>query len=127
VAAAREIISAIARGHTYCGFDTLADATGFAIHGLSGETREAWVGDRLEIQLPASSPRGVRLQVWGGAHLDEDGRSVVLDRGGPVHMEVWVPAPGRLFSTEWKPWIVPSPVLVRPDRKEASVPRPIKR
>jgi hypothetical protein len=44
-----------------------------------------------------------------------------------VHLEVWVPAPGRLFSIEWKPWIVPSPVLVRPERKEASAPRPIKR
>jgi hypothetical protein len=112
--AAREIIFAMGEGRTYCAFDILADASGFAIQGLARNAREAKVGDRLLIKLPASSPQGARLRVWGGAHVDGDGRTVVLDRAGPVHLEVWVPAPGRLFGTDWKPWIVPSPVLVRP-------------
>jgi hypothetical protein len=110
--AARGVIDAIARGSSYCVFDALGNGGGFAIRGLQGESRRAEVGDRLDVQLPPFLPGQARVQIWGGARLEPDGRAVALERSGPVQIEVWIAAPGRLFGRTWKPWIVPSPIFV---------------
>jgi hypothetical protein len=112
--AARAVIEAIARGRAYCVFDPLGAAGGFAIEGLRGESRRAAVGDRLTVRFPPAAPTEARVQVWGGARLEPDGRTVLLQRPGPIQIEVWIAAPGKLFGTVWKPWIVPSPILVVP-------------
>ncbi|HKD41859.1 MAG TPA: PHP domain-containing protein [Myxococcaceae bacterium] len=110
--ASKAVIEAIARGRTYCAFDALGDSRGFAIEGLRGAARRAAVGDGVTIRLPSSAPMEARVQVWGGARLEPDGRKVVFTHPGPVQIEVWAAAPGRLFGRSWKPWIVPSPILV---------------
>jgi len=109
--AAGAVIDVIARGGSYCAFDPLGPAEGFAIDGLRGESRRAAVGDRLTVQIPPLAAAPVRVQIWGGARLEPDGRTVVIERGGPLQIEVWVEAPAILFGTTWKPWIVPSPVF----------------
>ena len=128
--AARAVIEAIVRGRAYCAFDPLGSAAGFSIDGMQGDSRRAVVGDRLTVQIPPSSPAAARVQIWGGGHLEPDGRTVVLDRAGPVQIEVWIEAPGKLFGRTWKPWIVPSPLFVsspagpRPDPGSAEPPSP---
>src|SRR6266849_6770150 len=128
--AARAVIEAIGRGRAYCAFDPLGSAAGFSIDGMQGDSRRAVVGARLTVQIPPSSPAAARVQIWGGGHLEPDGRTVVLDRAGPVQIEVWIEAPGKLFGRTWKPWIVPSPLFVsspagpRPDPGSAEPPSP---
>lgn len=112
--AARAVIADLSRGAAYCGFDALADASGFSIEGLQDNRRAARVGDRLRVRLPPSAPNDAQVRVWGPARVEQDGRTVALDKLGPVHLEVWLRAPGRFFAAEWKPWIVPSPILVQP-------------
>ncbi len=112
--AGRAVIDAIARGRSYCAFDPLGDAEGFAIEGLRGESRRAAVGDRLTVRLPRARSAQTRIQIWGGGRLEAGGRTVLLERPGPIQIEVWIAAPGKLFGTLWKPWIVPSPILVTP-------------
>jgi hypothetical protein len=112
--AARVVIDDLSRGAAYCGFDALASAQGFRLEGLRADARVARVGDRLRLLLPPSAPGEASVRVWGPARLEPDGRTVSLEGPGPVQIEVWLPAPGRFFGTEWKPWIVPSPILVRP-------------
>jgi hypothetical protein len=110
--AARAVIDAIAQGRAYCAFDPLGRTEGFAIEGLSGGSRRAAVGERVTVRLPPSPPAQVRVQVWGAARLEPDGRTVLFERAGPAQIEVWTAAPGRLLGTTWKPWIAPSPILV---------------
>jgi hypothetical protein len=110
--AARAVIDAVGRGRAYCAFDPLGSAEGFSIDGMQGDPRRAVVGDRLTLQIPSAPKAAVRAQIWGGARLEPDGRTVVLTRAGPVQIEVWIEAPGQLFGRTWKPWIVPSPLFV---------------
>jgi len=112
--AARAVINAISRGIAYCAFDALGSARGFAIEGLHGASRRAEVGSRVTVRFPPSPPTQARVQVWGGARIEPDGRTVLFERPGPVQIEVWAAAPGRLFGTIWRPWIVPSPIFVSP-------------
>jgi hypothetical protein len=37
---------------------------------------------------------------------------------GAVQIEVWALAPGRFLKSEWKPWLVPSPIWVYPGETE---------
>ncbi|QSQ24972.1 PHP domain-containing protein [Pyxidicoccus parkwayensis] len=108
VAPADEAMAGVAPDHR----DTSADAVP---DGTVPERREAKVGDVLEVRLPGNPEEGsVRVQVWGDGKLRPDGRSVELTGPGVVQVEVWARAPGRFFGTEWRPWIVPSPVRVVP-------------
>jgi hypothetical protein len=68
----------------------------------------------LTVRLPPHTKDTVRVQVWGAGRLQPDGSTVELVEEGAVQVEVWVLAPGRLFGSEWRPWIVPSPVRVLP-------------
>jgi hypothetical protein len=112
--AAATVISDLAGGRAYCGFNLLGDANGFQIDGLEPEVREARAGTQLRVRLPPQGPSGAALRIWGSGHLQPDGRSVLLIGSGPVQIEVWLPGPGKLLGTEWKPWIVASPIWVRP-------------
>ena len=112
-AAASMLIDDLVKGRMYCGFDGLGDASGFEMEGVEGGAREAEIGSRLHLRLPKGAPSEARVQVWGSGRLEADGRTVVLDRPGPVQIEVWLPGLGGLLGTDWKPWIVPSPVWVR--------------
>jgi hypothetical protein len=87
---------------------------GFALEGPLTGQREARVGDVLTVRLPPHPPGSVRVEVWGAGRLRPDGASIELVEEGAVQIEAWVQAPGRLSGSEWRPWIVPSPVRVLP-------------
>jgi hypothetical protein len=97
-----------------CTFRALGEPAGFALEGLDPERREARVGDVLTVRLPPHPVEAVRVEVWGPGKLRPDGVSVELTGEGAVQVEAWVRGPGRFFGSEWKPWIVPSPVRVLP-------------
>ncbi|MDY7229983.1 PHP domain-containing protein [Hyalangium rubrum] len=113
-AAAAQVHRALSGGQALCVFRALGEPTGFALEGPLTEQREARVGDILTVRLPPHPPGSVRVEVWGAGRLRPDGITVELVEEGAVQVEVWVLAPGRLFGSEWKPWIVPSPVRVLP-------------
>lgn len=110
--AARWILLRMVEGKAYCTFRALGEGTGFSIEPeLPG--RRAKVGETLKVNLPADTPTSAAMVVCrGGCEVQKDGRRVMLKGKGPVHLEVMRRAPGKLFGAEWKPWIVPSPVLV---------------
>jgi hypothetical protein len=113
-AASAQVLRALSGGQALCVFRALGEPGGFALEGPVTEQREARVGDVLTVQLPRHTPGSVRVEVWGAGRLRPDGTTVELVEEGAVQIEVWVLAPGRLFGSEWKPWIVPSPVRVVP-------------
>ncbi|WP_224370894.1 PHP domain-containing protein [Hyalangium versicolor] len=113
-AAEAQVFRALASGQALCAFRALGEPTGFALEGPLTEKREARVGDVLTVRLPPHPEGAVRVEVWGAGRLRPDGDSVDLTEEGAVQIEVWVQAPGRLFGSEWRPWIVPSPVRVVP-------------
>ena len=113
-AAAAQVLRALSSGQAVCAFRALGDPTGFALERPLTDQRVARVGDVLTLRLPPHPPETVRVQVWGAGRLRPDGTSVELFEEGAVQIEVWVQAPGRLFGSEWRPWIVPSPVRVLP-------------
>ncbi|HZI16555.1 MAG TPA: PHP domain-containing protein [Myxococcus sp.] len=113
--AAARVTRALGSGRAVCAFRALGEPAGFVLEGLSGARREARVGDVLWVVLPGSPEEdSVRLEVWGEGRLGADGRSVELTGEGVVRVEVWARGPGRFFGTEWRPWIVPSPIGVVP-------------
>jgi hypothetical protein len=120
--AARAVIEALARARFYCAFDALGAAHGFAVDGPPPGSRRSRVGDRLLVRLPASPPARTQVRIWGGGRLEADGRTVWLQRPGPMQIEVWIAAPGMLFGSVWKPWIVSSPIHVsaQPESSEAA-------
>jgi hypothetical protein len=110
--AARWILLRLVAGQGFCAFRALGEGAGFSIEPeLQG--RRAKVGEMLKVNLPAETPSSAAMVVCrGGCEVQKDGRRVMLKGKGPVHLEVMRRAPGKLFGAEWKPWIVPSPVLV---------------
>jgi hypothetical protein len=113
-AAADQVVKGLASGRAVCAFRALGEPEGFSLEGVEAEHREARVGDVLTVRLPTSPEDTVRVEVWGAGRLRPDGRSVELVEEGAVQVEAWVRAPGGFFGTEWRPWIVPSPVRVLP-------------
>ncbi len=113
-AAAERVVKELASGRAVCAFRALGEPEGFALEGLDAERREARVGDVLTVRLPPYSGDSVRVEVRGAGRPRTDGGSVELVEAGAVQVEVWVRAPGRFFGSEWRPWIVPSPVRVLP-------------
>ncbi|MCP3144750.1 PHP domain-containing protein [Pyxidicoccus xibeiensis] len=113
--AAARVTRALGSGQALCSFRALGEPAGFALEGLDPERREARVGEVLRVRLPGAPEEGsVRVEVWGEGRLQPDGRSVELTGEGAVRVEVWARGPGRFLGTEWRPWIVPSPVRVLP-------------
>lgn len=110
--AGKFVIQSLAQGDGYCVFRPLGDIGEFSIEGLEAP-RRAKVGTALKVMLPATDALEVRLKVTGPATVDSDGRTVKLLKPGPVQLEIWRRAPGFLGS-EFKPWIVPSPIIVHP-------------
>lgn len=111
VEAERWVLERLLRGDGHCTFRGLGPTAGFTVDGL-GAGRTAPVGARLRVVLPAGTPPAeVELRVRGPATTD--GETVLLNAAGPVQIEVWRKVPGRLTGFEWKPWIVPSPVLAQ--------------
>jgi hypothetical protein len=113
-AAADVVVKGLASGRALCAFRALGEPEGFALEGLDAERREARVGDVLTVRLPPHVGDQVRIEVRGAGRLRPDGRSVELVEAGAVQVEAWVKAPGSFFGTEWRPWIVPSPIRVLP-------------
>ncbi|NTX41155.1 CehA/McbA family metallohydrolase [Myxococcus sp. CA033] len=114
-AAAALVTGALRGGGALCSFRALGEPEGFALEGVDPERREARVGDVLSVRLPGiPDVDTVRVEVWGEGRLGTDGTSVELTGPGVVRVEVWVKGPGRFFGSEWRPWIVPSPVRVLP-------------
>ncbi|MBJ6765166.1 CehA/McbA family metallohydrolase [Myxococcaceae bacterium JPH2] len=111
--AAERVVLALTGGNAVCAFRALGEPEGFALDGLDSGGREARVGDVLTVRLPERHPDTVEVRVWGDGRL-RDATSVELTGPGVVQVEVWVRAPGRFFGSEWRPWIVPSPVRVLP-------------
>ncbi len=117
-AAAERVVKGLASGRAICAFRALGEPEGFALEGLDAERREAHVGDVLTVRLPPYAGDMVRVEVTGAGRLGADGRTVELVEEGAVQVEAWVLAPGRFFGSEWKPWLVPSPVRVLPRSNE---------
>ncbi|HEX8820866.1 MAG TPA: CehA/McbA family metallohydrolase [Archangium sp.] len=113
-AAAEVVVKGLAGGGALCAFRALGEPVGFALEGVDAQRREAHVGDVLTVRLPSEVGDEVRIEVRGAGRLRPDGRSVQLVEEGAVQVEVWVRGPGGFFGTEWRPWIVPSPVRVLP-------------
>jgi hypothetical protein len=111
-AAAEVVVKGLASGRALCAFRALGEPEGFALEGMDAERREARVGDVLTVRLPPNTGDLVRIEVRGSGRLRPDGRSVELVEEGSVQVEAWVRGPGGFFGTEWRPWIVPSPVRV---------------
>ncbi|WP_211194282.1 PHP domain-containing protein [Pyxidicoccus fallax] len=115
VEAAAQVARALASGGALCAFRGLGEPAGFLLEGIHPERREARVGDVLRVHVPGSPEEGtVEVRVWGDGRTGADGRSVELTGAGVVQVEVWARGPGRFIGTEWRPWIVPSPVRVLP-------------
>ncbi len=110
--AAEVVVKGLESGRALCAFRALGEPEGFALEGLDAERREARVGDVLTVRLPPNTGDEVRIEVRGAGRLRPDGRSVELVEEGAVQVEAWVRGPGGFFGTEWRPWIVPSPVRV---------------
>jgi hypothetical protein len=117
-AAAERVVRGLASGRALCVFRALGEPEGFELEGLDAERREAHVGDVLTVRLPQEAEDVVRIEVRGAGRLRPDGRTVELVEEGAVQVEAWVRAPGRFFGSEWRPWLVPSPVRVLPRRDE---------
>jgi hypothetical protein len=113
-AAAARVTKGLASGRAVCAFRALGEPEGFALEGLDVERREARVGQVLTVRLPAHEAGTVRVEVGGAGRLRPDGVTVELVEEGAVQVEAWVLGPGRFFGTEWRPWVVPSPVRVLP-------------
>lgn len=113
-AAAGQVLTGLASGRALCAFRALGEPEGFALEGVDAERREAYVGGVLTVHLPPEAGDRVRVVVQGAGRLRSDGRSVDLLEPGAVQVEVWARAPGRFLGTEWKPWLVPSPVRILP-------------
>jgi hypothetical protein len=105
------VLSALASGNSYCVFRALGEGSGFVLDGINSE-RAAKAGQVLTVRWPSPAPPEARLRVTGPAHV-LDGHHVSLDGPGAVQIEVWGRAPGRFFTRDWKPWLVPSPILIR--------------
>ncbi len=115
VEAAARVTRTLGSGAALCAFRALGEPEGFKLEGLNPERREARVGEVLSVVLPGLPAAGsTRVEVWGSGRLRPDGTSIELTAPGVVQVEVWVAAPGRFFGTEWRPWLVPSPVRVLP-------------
>lgn len=111
-AAAGAVVKGLASGRALCAFRALGEPEGFVLEGVDAERREAHVGDVLTVRLPPGAREHVRVEVRGAGRLRPDGVSVELVGEGAVQVEAWVEAPGRFFGSQWRPWIVPSPVRV---------------
>lgn len=110
--AARFVMTQIVQGRSFCTFRSHGDGAGFSVEPESANRRYK-VGDTLKVNLPAEAPTSaVRLECHGPCEVNKDGKRILLKGKGPVHLELWRRAPGRFIGAEWKPWIVPSPVLV---------------
>ncbi|MBI3184959.1 MAG: PHP domain-containing protein [Myxococcales bacterium] len=110
--AAREVLESLASGEALCAFDALGDPAGFELRGL-GASRSAAVGQPLTVKLPPTGNAKTRVAVFGAARLLDEGLTILPERPGLALMEVQLLAPGCLWSEEWRPWIVPSPIVVR--------------
>lgn len=111
-AAADHVLKSLAEGRAVCAFRALGEPAGFQWAGSAERAVE--LGTRMAVRLPAHPAGALDLRVFGAGRLTEDGMHVEALRPGPLHVEVWRLAPGRLWGQEWKPWIVPSPVRVVP-------------
>ncbi|MFL5320757.1 MAG: PHP domain-containing protein [Myxococcaceae bacterium] len=108
--AAKLVLENVRTGATYCAFQALGAADGFAIDGFSPE-RTVRVGDLLKVKLPNPAPKNVRVEVRGNGELL--GPLVVkANAPGAVEIQVWAETPGRLVGHDWKPWIVSSAIRV---------------
>lgn len=111
--ATARLFEMIGSGDSLCVFQALGRPEGFAIEGGNG-AREVAVGTTLSLTLPEPAQARAEVRVFGPGRLSEDGRTVIATGPGLLQLEVWTPAPGRLFGTQMKPWLVPSPFRVVP-------------
>lgn len=110
--AERWVLQTLTSGRAVCGFRALGDPEGFRIDGLSEGARTVGTDVRLRVIPPRNTPDSVKVQVSGSGEL-VDKWTVRTTGPGVVHIELWRRAPGRFLGSEWKPWIVPSPVRVQ--------------
>ena len=109
--AAKWVLQSLSHGEGFCVFRPLGGGAGeFSIDGLDGP-RRAKVGSKLRVLLPPADALETRLKVTGFGTIEADGRTVRPTKAGPLLIEVWRQAPG-LMGPDWRPWIVPSPILV---------------
>jgi len=108
------VVSVLREGRALCAFRALGEPDGVRWNGQPAFPRTLRAGEVLAVSLPEHAAGSLRLQVQGQGRLEPDGLHVRALAPGPLQIEVWVRAPGRLLATEWKPWLVPSPLQVVP-------------
>lgn len=115
--ASRAVLAAIRGGAAVCAFRALGEPDGLQLSAtpLAADGRRAVVaGGQVKISLPEQRPIRTRVEVGGVGQLSADGVTVRLERPGVAQIEVWALAPGPWGRSEWKPWIVVSPIQVIP-------------
>lgn len=121
--AGRQVMEALLNGGSYCAFDGLGSATGFAVErvGPDGASERALqqaplgTGETLRLRLPALGAARHRVVVSGPARLLDEGGAeprLVLTGEGRVLIRVELEAPGCLGERVWRPWIVAQPLEV---------------
>jgi hypothetical protein len=110
--AGEQVLSALRNGAFHCGFSDWAFADGFRMRGELDKQRRAPSGAALELVLPPLPASQLRVEVFGGGHWEEARQRLVLDRPGPLWVEIWVRPEEGLPTRSWRPWIVSSPIQV---------------
>ena len=63
-------------------------------------------------RFPPARPPDIRLEIRGNARVGPDGWTIVAGAPGAFQAEVWARLPQACVGSQWKPWLVPSPVRV---------------
>jgi hypothetical protein len=111
--ASRQVLDAITSGAAHCAVTALGESTGFSIAPWPLD-RRVRVGTRLTVRLPPTGDLPARLVAVGPGRVEPDGHTVLVTGPGVLRLEVQLQAPGCLLGNEWRPWLVPGPLLAVP-------------
>ncbi|HLN99146.1 MAG TPA: hypothetical protein VK208_11850, partial [Pyrinomonadaceae bacterium] len=113
------LLSALAEGHCYIGFDVLGDSTGFRFEAQSAGTSRI-MGDEIrlvdEVKLSVSTPVNSRIVLLrdGGVIQEANGANrleLKARERGSYRVEVYLPQLGKPAGEQ--PWIISNPIYVR--------------
>ncbi len=115
------LLSAVAAGHCFIGFDLFGDTSGFSFSATNGVENKIQ-GDEIElekeIRLSVKTPQagdGRLLLFRDGAQVREEygsgSKEFVITEKGNYRVEIYLPQLGKTVSDQ--PWIISNPIYVR--------------
>ena len=113
------LLSALAAGHCFIGFDLFGDTTGFRF-SASNSSENRIQGDEIglqkEVSLTVNTPVTSRIVLLkdGNPIQDENGinqKKFVINEKGSYRVEVYLPQLPKPVSDQ--PWIISNPIYVR--------------